>query len=344
MNEKKIRIRTVAREWFDDYSKISYDIYLLKDKKSYEDIVTFLKTKYKAKDIQHDSNMVAFEFERRGFTMDVFVKKQSTGKAMILAMVVCHFTPEPDGYYRVSINKITQNDTQTVIQNKFPEIFDNNTVYFIDAVELPICGNSDQPIHYTDALGVTSMEYTDKNEAIQTARILAKELANARHNCFCITVIQGIKNCHKRYTNDTTNRRERDVFTIGTKSMPETLLARRRYHFYPITVDEYVDARPQDKASKKGCNNLYVLTIAISDKRQFVMETRQFHSKENAHNAANNAVMEWAKTNKERKHSWENFEYEYKLDKPEIIEVYSATDNARLTAMITEINLDVCED
>lgn len=338
---KKIRIRTVANEWFDDYCKIDYDVYHLDyENKGYDEIIPFLKSKYKLKENQYDSKATIFEFERRGFVMDVFVRRQASGKANVLSRVVCHFTSNPEGHYSVTIQKLTKNDTQTAIQKKFPEIFDNKTAYFVEAIELPTVKKKRNIEPYHDEGGITYTEFYDREEAIESARILAKELAASHSNCFCITVIQGISNCRKKYISDTKNRRERDVFTIGTKSIAETLLARRRYQYYPITVDEYIEEGCRDKKKDSISNHLYILTIAINDSGQFVMTTEKYYSKEKAVNAAHNAVLDWAEANQEERHSYEpKFEYEYKFDMPELIEVYSKADKTRLTAMITEISL-----
>lgn len=343
MVTKKLRIRTIANEWRDDYNKLSYDVYHLDyEKKGYDEIIDFLKGKYKMKDKQVDPKATAFEFERRGFLMDVFVRRQVSGKANVLTRVTCHFTNSTEGCYRVTINNLIKNDTQTAIQKKFPELFDNKVVYFVEVMELPILRERKELEPYYDEGGITYTEFNDRTVAIEAARILAKELAATNRNCFCITVIKGIANCRKRYTAETKIRRERDVYTIGTKSIPETLLARRRYRYYPITVDEYIEGDVQDE-SKHSClthRYMYILTVAINDSRQFVMTTNKFDTREKARNAAENAVLDWAESNQEDRWPYEpKFEYEYKFNTPDLIEVYSKSEKKRLTAMITELSL-----
>lgn len=341
MIQKKLRIRTLANEWYDDYSKINYDVYHMDYyKKSYDEIITFLKTKYKLKEKQIDSKATTFEFERRGFLMDVFVRKQATGKASVLTTVLCHFNNTSEGCYRVSINKLITNDTQTLIQKKFPEIFDNKTAYFVEVVELPMVKENEGIITYHDDGGITELEFYDKTEAIESARILAKELSRTSNKCYCITVIQGIMNSRKRYITESKYRRERDVYVIGTKSIPEMLLARRRYHYYPLIVDEYFCDSTNEIRDSKDTKHIYILTIALNDNRQFTMSTLKFGSLAEAQDAAHNMIKDWAESNQSQKYSFEKFEYIYKINEPNLIEVYSNEDKKRLTAMINEITIE----
>lgn len=336
-----MRIRTVANEWWKDYMDLFCAVDHLKyEKKTYDEILPVLKSKYKLKDIPENSTSAIFEFDRRGFIMDVTVNKLKSGQASVLSMVTCHFTSAPSGIHKLSIQNLIKHEAQVTIQNKFPELFDNKTVYFIDAVELPIMDSDSELKHIHDEGSINSAEFTDQEEAIEAARIWAHELSNKNSNCICIRVIRGISNSRKRYVTDSTYRNEREVYTIGTKPIPETLLARRRYHFYPISVDEYVESEADKKLLEKQPKKLFMLTVAISDSRQFNMTTYKFTSQEDARNGAINAVFDWAEANEERFHLYGKYKFEYAIKQPDLIEVFSKSDKTRMTAMVTEITIE----